>query len=116
MPFTTVVVSHSWQNADSTPSSGNVTFQLSKSITNGSLTLVPNHVVVTLNASGAISQPLVSNIDAGTIPLDSFWTVTERIMGAGERQYHVQLPSASAGALTVDLGSVMPGITPIEPG
>lgn len=109
MTFTSSTINHTWQNADTTPSSGNITFSLSKAITNGSVTIAPNHVVVTLNASGGISQALVSNVDMTTIPQDSFWIVTERIMGAAERQYPVQVPS---GGVTTDLGSLMPQVTP----
>lgn len=112
--FTYPTVQHTWQNADSTPSSGSVVFTLSKAITNGGITIAPTHVIATINASGGISQALVSNTDPGTVPQDSYWMITERVMGAMDRSFSVQLPSASAGALTVDLGSLMPGVQPPE--
>lgn len=114
MAFTYPVVQHTWINADGTPSSGQVEFVLSTALTNSSITISPTPVTASLDQNGAISQPLASNVDAGTTPNSSFWTVVERILGAPQRTFSIQLPSASAGALYVDLGSLAPFVTPPE--
>lgn len=108
-------VTHTFLNGgDGTPASGVVTFTLSTPVTNGGVTLVPSTVTAALSATGELSQTLASNLDVGTIPENSTWLVTERILGSPERSYAICLPSASAGALSVDLGSLMPGVTPAE--
>lgn len=105
MAFTTVTITHQFQNADTTPASGTITFQLSKRMTNGTLTVVPAEVIATLNGSGQLSQALTANNDAGTVPGDAEWLVTFRIQGASQDgPFAITVPS---GGGTVDLGSLL---------
>jgi hypothetical protein len=116
--FTFSTCTHKWQNADGTPCSGEVVFTLSEAITNGSVTIAPTHVTATLDPTGSISQSLASNLDVGTVPGPgaanspfTTWRVDEKIFGAAERTYNVQVPS---GGVAFDLSSVMPFQGPQE--
>lgn len=105
MPFSTATISHSFENADGTPASGSITFALSGRMTNGALTIVPAEVAANLNGSGQLSQALTSNVDSGTSPQTTSWTVTMRIQGASQEVFSIVVPT---GGGTVDLGSLMP--------
>jgi hypothetical protein len=103
--FSQATISHSFENADGTAASGSITFQLSKRITNGTTTIVPAEITANLNGSGALSQALTSNVDVGTVPSDSTWIVSMRILGASVEEFSIVVPT---GGGTVDLGSLLP--------
>lgn len=106
MAFTTRTITHTFQNADTTPASGSVTFNLTKRMTNAGTTVLPSEVTGSLNGSGALSVVLTANNDAGTVPADAQWRVTFRILGCAEEVFNVTVPSGSG---TIDLGTLLPG-------
>lgn len=106
MSFTTATITHTFENADGTAASGAIQFSLTGRMTNGSTSIVPASITASLNGSGALSQVLTSNLDAATIPQDTQWRATFRIMGAEEETFVITVP---AGGGTVDLGSLLPG-------
>lgn len=112
MGFSASTLTHTYLNADSSPGSGEVVFTLLQPMSNGGVTIVPTHVTSTLSQAGVLSQTLTSNIDAGTIPADTLWRVDEKIQGAPGRTFEIQVPSG--GLTNVDLGSLMPFVTPPE--
>ena len=105
MAFTQSTVTHTFLNADQTPASGTITFQLSKRITNGTTSIVPAEITSNLNVSGQLSVALTSNADAATTPTDSEWLVTFRILGASVEEFAITVP---VGPGSVDLGSLLP--------
>lgn len=113
MAFTYATITHQFTNADSTPSSGTVEFSISQAMTNGGVTIVPAaHVSSTLSSAGVLSQQLASTQDAGTFPTGCFWRVDFRIAGATTEAFYTPIPS---GGVSIDLGSLMPFVTPAEP-
>ena len=105
MAFTSATITHKFQNADGTPGSGRVTFDLTRRMTNGGTTVLPSEVTAALDASGSISVTLVANDDTGTVPVDAKWRVTLRILGADEEEFFITVPG---GGGTVDLGTLLP--------
>lgn len=105
MSFTTRTVTHAFSNADTTPASGSVTFNLTKRMTNGGTTILPTEVVGSLNASGQLSVVLTCNTDVGTTPTDAQWRVTLRILGAATEQYFI---TVEPGSGNLDLGTLLP--------
>lgn len=105
MTLTTVTVTHTFTNADGTAASGTVLFTLSKRVTNGGTTVLPGEIVTQLDGSGHLSQALVANTDAGTMPTDSLWQVDLRLAGISPETFFITVP---AGAGTVDLGTLLP--------
>lgn len=108
MSFTVITVTRTYQNEDGTAAAGTVQFQLNQPIANGGVTRYHTPLTVTLNASGALSVPLVANDDTGTTPQGSFYIVIERVTSASNREYTVVVPSDAPGG-TVDLGTLEPG-------
>ncbi|HEX5347847.1 MAG TPA: hypothetical protein VFW64_12235 [Pseudonocardiaceae bacterium] len=106
MSFTVRTVTQTFANADGTPASGKVTFDLSGRMTNGGTTILPNEVTAPLDGSGAMTVTLAANDDTGTLPAGVQWRVTVRILGAEEESYFVTVPSAGSGS--IDLGSLLP--------
>lgn len=105
MPFSSATITHTFMNADGTPASGSITFVLSGRMTNGTTTIVPAEVTANLNGTGQLSQALTSNVDAGTSPQTTSWTMTMRILGASQEVFSIVVPT---GGGTVDLGSLLP--------
>lgn len=105
MAFSTATVTHQFSNADGTPASGSVTFNLTRRMTNGGTTILPTEVTASLNGTGAISATLTSNADAGTTPTDAQWRVTFRILGCDLEQFYIVVPT---GGGTIDLGALLP--------
>ena len=106
MSFSTSTVTHVFSNADLTPASGSVTFNLTKRMTNGGTTILPaQEVVGTLNSSGAMSVVLTSTADTGTTPTDAQWRVQFRILGGADEEFFIAVPT---GGGTVDLGALLP--------
>lgn len=105
MSFSKATIVHRFENADGTAASGSITFQLSKRITNGNITLVPASITANLNGSGELSQELTSNVDTGTNPTDSQWRMDWRILGAQEETFYIIVPT---GGGTVELAKLLP--------
>ena len=105
MSFTTATITHLFSNADGTPASGSVTFNLTRRMTNGGTTVLPTEVTASLSGSGALSTTLTSNADSGTTPTDAQWRVTFRILGCDIEQFYITVP---AGGGTIDLGALLP--------
>lgn len=106
MAFSQVTIQHSYLNLDGTPASGAVVFQLTGAMRNSGTTYAASlPVVATLNGSGQLSVELPANNDAGTIPDGVGYIVTEKIAGAAEGTFTVNVPT---GAGTIDLASLLP--------
>lgn len=106
MSFTTVTITHQFQNADGSPAIGEVEFSLTKGMTNSGLTILPIAVTADLDGEGNLSQTLVSNLDAGTNPQDSYWRVDLRLTGIEPQTYFIQVPVGSGTVgLTGELGT-----------
>jgi len=105
MAFTQATITHTFLNADGTPASGEITFTLTKRMTNGTQTIIPSTVTAAVSATGTLSQLLWSTQDPGTWPQDAEYRVDFRLLGAEQEQFYVGVPS---GGGTVDLGSLLP--------
>lgn len=105
MAFTRAKITHTFENADGTPSSGRVTFTLTKRITNGNKTITPSTVAVSLPASGELSVELTANTDTGTMPEDSQWKMEWHLLGADPEEFFISVP---AGGGTVALSTLLP--------
>lgn len=105
MGFTYSVISHSFDNADGTPASGSVEFTLTTRMTQPTDTIMPGSVTCTLDADGAFSQTLASNLDSGTVPQDAQWRVDIRIAGSEAETFWIVVPS---GGEPYDLGALLP--------
>lgn len=66
MSFSNTTVTHTFLNADGTPSSGAATFTLSDLMTNGTSSITPGEITANLNGSGVLTQALTSNLDLAT--------------------------------------------------
>ena len=110
MSFTPITVTAtSWENGDGTAASGTVTFRLSEPIVNAGVTRSATEVIATVTA-GALSVVLAANDDTTTLPLGTFYAVTEAITGAPVRDYEIRVPSAAVGG-TCTLESLAPTAT-----
>ena len=105
MSFTAASVTHTFENADGTPASGQVEFSLTKRIANSGTSIAPNSVVYTLSSAGTLTAVLTSNVDSATVPTDSQWRVDIRILGTELETDFITVPS---GGGSVDLGSLLP--------
>ena len=106
MAFSQATITHTFTNPDGTPASGAVVFTLTKRMTNGTTSIVPGVTVsAALNSSGALSQLVYANNDAGTIPTDAQWRVDIRVNNVEDGGYFITVPT---GGGTVDLGSLLP--------
>lgn len=105
MAFSTVSITHGFQNPDGSAASGTVEFTLEKRMTNGTTTVLPWSITATLSATGTISQALVANNDSGTVPADATYRVDIRILGASQETYWITVPTNGG---SVDLGTLLP--------
>lgn len=110
MSLTQSTIAHTFINADGSPCVGQVEFTLTKGITSGTTTVAPVSVTAVLDGSGDLSQSLVSNLDSGTSPVDSYWRVDLRLASTQPQTYFIQVPvgSSSTPYPTVDLGTLLP--------
>ena len=107
MALTQATVTHTFKNPDGTAASGKVSFELTKRLSNGTQTVVPGEVVAALDGTGAISATLYSTVDAGTVPTDSQWICTLRLLGVGLETFSIVVP---AGGGNVDLATLLPQV------
>jgi len=105
MAFTKRTITHTFENADGTPSSGRITFTLTKRMTNGNKTITPSAIAVSLPTSGQLSVELFANNDSGTLPEDAQWKMELHILGADPEEFFITVPS---GAGTVELATLLP--------
>ena len=106
MSFTVRTVTHTYLNADSTPASGKVTFDLAGAMTNGGTTILPSEVVAPLDSTGSFSVSLAGNDDTATVPTGVQWQATVRVLGSEPSTSSITIPSAGTG--NVDLGTLLP--------
>lgn len=106
MSFSYSTVEHTFLNADGTPASGTLEFTLEQTLTNGNVTMCAGtHVTAQLDASGNLSQSLVSTQDPDTYSQGlAQWRSDERINGAPIRTTYLQVPS---GGMSVDYGALI---------
>lgn len=108
MAFTQRTITHNFTNADGTPASGAVTFELTKRMSQPGQTIVPGEVSSALDASGNLSQSVAPTNDSGTMPQDALWNVTIRIQGMSPLgPYGCSVP---AGSGDLDLYDILPEI------
>ena len=115
MAFSEQTVFHRYLEADNlTPCAGTVEFTLSVEMTNGGVTLMAGTgVTAQLDASGNVSQSLVSTQDPTTQTQGTpVWRCDERIVGSPVNPWFFVLPP---GPGTVDLGTLMPNYNPLNP-
>lgn len=108
MAFTTATITHIFEAADDSVPTGEVTFALSKRMTNNGTTLLPSEITSALDVSGHLSQVLTSTNDQGTDPGDALWVVTVRITGPQPLiigPYAIAVPT---GGGSFDLFSLLP--------
>lgn len=111
MSVTVQTVTHTFTNADGTPASGEITFRLTKRMTNGPTTYVPATITANLNSSGQLSQTLLANNDTGTFPQDAQWACTFRILGSDIEEFMITVPAT--GTSPIDLGTLLPTSTEV---
>jgi hypothetical protein len=105
MAFTEATITHTVKNADGTAGSGSIEFTLTKRMTNGTTTVLPSAITANLNSSGELSQKLLANNDAETVPGDAQWRVDFRLLGDLQESFLITVPT---GGGTKDLGSLLP--------
>jgi hypothetical protein len=104
MSFTTVVVTRTYKRPGGAGASGTVTFTPTVPMVNG-VTVVATPEVATLTRSGSITVPLAANDDPDTTPEGVTYLVRERLVGAPERKYYVEIPHDALGG-TADLSEL----------
>jgi hypothetical protein len=92
-----------------TAATGSVTFQLTESLENPTegLIVVPNPVTAVLDSSGEFVISLAATDDTGTTPAGVQYRVTEKITGAQDRSYLIDVLVEDAGS-GIDLVDVTP--------
>jgi lysophospholipase L1-like esterase len=102
----TVVVTGRYIRPDGTPLSGTVTFEPPPRLTFPSEdTIGAGAATVALDGTGAFLLTLIATDVPGMQPEGWTYTVTERMVRAPERTYHIALPSATPA---VDLADIAP--------
>ena len=105
MAFTSATIQHQFKNADGTAASGSITFRLSGRMSQTGLTYGPAEITATLDGSGNLSQVLTSNVDGATVPQNTQWITTFRILGWQVEEYAIVVPT---GGGTIDLLTLLP--------
>lgn len=108
MSFSTSTVVGAYIAADGTPGYGEVQFTLQQAISNGAVTLAAGTTCTKkLDASGNLTQQLVSTADQGTAPQGGLWRFDERINGES-RTFFGPVPS---GGVSVTIESLSPFVS-----
>ncbi len=108
MPFTTVTVTATILEPDNaTPAKGHIEFQLTNDMADGSggRILARTRQRVKLDSNGQIEVDLAATDDVTTSPQGTLYLVTENIVGAPTRTYHIEVPAADP---TLDLATISP--------
>ena len=131
MSFSPVILTGTYSDGID-PLSGTITITLSQVVTNGGLTVVPVSRVLTLDENGSFAVTLLANTDADTVPIGTFYQVTEELISvahtgaygasgasgaswaaaqAHSRDYSIQIPAFIEGnpVTTIDISTLMPG-------
>jgi hypothetical protein len=96
--FTTVTVTGAWFKQDnSTPATGDVTFELNQPLrdTSTSVAIAPEKKTITLNGFGAVAFTLAATKDATTAPVGGTYHVTLNIEGI-VTEYDVEIPTTGS--------------------
>lgn len=108
MSFTVRTVVATFNDADGSPSQGEVTFDLTDEMMNDGTIAVPGQeIAAALDDTGSISVSLTANDDTDTVPTGVQWRVTLRISNADPMTYSVTVPSAGSGSVMLE--SLLPG-------
>ncbi len=106
--FTPVLVTQSYTDASGAAASGALDFVLTAPMHNSTTgRIIPATPITVPLTSGAISVALWANTDPTTLPVDTAYTVTERLSGQDARRYRVVIPHDAPGG-TVVLGLLVP--------
>jgi hypothetical protein len=105
--FTYVLLTGRYQNDDGSAQAGTFTFRLSEPIVNDSTVHAPTEIVATLDGGGNLAVTLAANDDPATLPIGTFYSVTENITGAPPRDYEIRVPSAAVSG-TCSIESLAP--------
>lgn len=100
MSATLIVVTADFRAPGGEVPTGEVLFDLSVPVVDGSESFPAGRTQAGLDLNGQIAQPLVANDSVGLVPSSSYW-VTERIVGAAENGYYALVPAAPAGSRSV---------------
>ena len=107
MAFTLITVTGTYNTQAGAAAAGSIIFTLTKAMENGDVIISPSPITVTFDSSGAFSTVLLANDDAGTVPSDVQYGVTEMITGAQPRDYFITVPSGLG--TSVDISTLTPG-------
>lgn len=102
--FTHVTITRDYDLATGEAPTGKVWFTPSGWLLNNKVTVVAAAVPAVLDVDGRISLGLAANTDPDTVPVDSYYTVREEIIGQPTRSYKVSVPYDEG--LTVDLATL----------
>lgn len=103
-----IVVTDIWPGVDSPPT-GSVQFDLTEAVSLDGEEWAAVQEQAGL-VSGQLAVPLLANDTPGISPSDSFWLVTERIIGAASRDnYYIRVPSDPPGSRSVTDGAITLG-------
>lgn len=115
MAFTSITVTATFLESDgSTPASGQVTFLATATMrdTSTNISIAPTEILAELDNAGQIDVVLTATDDPFTVPTGVTYEVTERINGAAENKYYVNI-SRTAPDGTVDLADLVPNTMPV---
>jgi len=111
MAFTDITITHGFAAGGSeSEATGTVTFQLTRTMTNGAESHLAGETITNTISSGVLSQPVPANDDTATVSIGNpQWAVTIRLAGEQARNetYFITVPHAAVGG-TVDLFTLIP--------
>lgn len=111
MTCTPITLTGTRTNPDGSPANGQVTFQLTQQMINGT-EVVPASTIQaqilngSLLAMNGLALTLLANDDAATTPSGSAYFVTEKLVGQKPLTYSINVPSAAPGQ-TIDLSAIV---------
>lgn len=109
MAFTQIQVTGSFQSTTgSEPAAGQLTFTLTRPMSNSNVIVTPSPITATLDDDGSFNVTLVANDDPDTAPSGVWYGVTEQIIDGQPRDYFIVIPAAADGGI-VDISTLMPG-------
>ena len=107
--ITSITVTGDWLAPDGgTPGEGTVQFALSGEMTDSeTFETVPKRTLQIDIAAGVIAVPILANNDPTTLPTNTFYNITENIVGATVLSYPAVIPYNAADG-TIDLAQLRP--------
>ena len=102
--FTHVTITRDYRLATNELPVGVVYFTPSAWLVNNRVTVAAAQVAAPVSGEGQITIDLAANTDPGTAPPDSYYLVTEQIVGQPQRRYKVAIPYDQG--LSVDLSTL----------